>query len=896
MSWPEPIRSAVALPDGASFYRCALQVNPHHYSATFRGQSQRMNDSEYVAAVVAKCVELGIGVVAITDHNHVGQVDQFREEGRKRGVHVLPGFELASQEGVHVLCIYPPDTLVEKLARYLGELGIRDVDPSTNLSNKPFSELLRCVRDQGGITIAAHVTQDKGLLNLLHGQARINAWKDKNLLAVQIPGPVDAVPDDKRSILRNQDPGYRREPAAGSKLAIAAVNAMDVAQPNDLVDPSATCWLKMTEVSIEGLRQAFLDPESRIRLSEEPVPENHTELVGVAWQGGFLDGAAIHFNENLNVLVGGRGTGKSTVIESLRYTMGLGPLGDEARKAHEGILRQVLRSGTKVSLLIRSYSPAKREYLIERTVPNPPLVRDESGAVLPLTPVDLVPGLEVYGQHEISELTKSPEKLTRLLERFVQTDPATGRRKTELKREMEQSRSRILEVRKELKQVAEHLGALPGLEETLKRFQEAGLEDRLKDQSLLVREERVLKTAAERMAPVRQWIDHLRRNLPIDRAFLAEKALEDLPGKEILAEADKVLDRLNRDLDAVAAQIAEAVDRADQGLRDIRRAWEVRKTAVQTEYEKILRELQKSKVDGEEFLRLRRQIEDLRPLRERDAVLRRDEKEHDAQRRKLLAEWEDLKAGEFRKLEKAAKSVSKQLSDRVRVRVTFAGNREPLFELLREVGGRLSEAIDAFRQRDTLSLSELAEAWRAGAGALAQKFGLPPAQADRLSQAAPEIVMHLEELDLVPTTGIELNVSPEGLPASWQTLENLSTGQKATAVLLLLLLESEAPLVVDQPEDDLDNRFITDGVVPKMREEKRRRQFVFATHNANIPVLGDAELIVGLSAAGDASQGKAEIPTAHMGSIDSSRVRELVEELLEGGKEAFEMRRLKYGF
>ena len=102
--------------------------------------------------------------------------------------------------------------------------------------------------------------------------------------------------------------------------------------------------------------------------------------------------------------------------------------------------------------------------------------------------------------------------------------------------------------------------------------------------------------------------------------------------------------------------------------------------------------------------------------------------------------------------------------------------------------------------------------------------------------------------------------------------------------------------MVDQPEDDLDNRFITEGVVPKMREEKRRRQFIFTTHNANIPVLGDAELILCLTAMGEADEGKARIPREHMGSIDARPVREMVEEVLEGGKEAFEMRRLKYGF
>ena len=84
--------------------------------------------------------------------------------------------------------------------------------------------------------------------------------------------------------------------------------------------------------------------------------------------------------------------------------------------------------------------------------------------------------------------------------------------------------------------------------------------------------------------------------------------------------------------------------------------------------------------------------------------------------------------------------------------------------------------------------------------------------------------------------------------------------------------------------------------MPIMRQEKRRRQFIFSTHNANIPVLGDAELILGLAATGEAREGQARIAQEHMGSIDSAPVRELVEEILEGGKTAFEMRRSKYGF
>lgn len=353
--WPPAIRAALPKPSGARFYRCALQVNPHHYAETFRGQPSSGDENSYMQALVEKAVELHIQVLALTDHNHVGATDGLRSLARGHDIHVIPGFELASSEGVHVLCLYPLETPVATLERFLGEFGIRDTVPSSNLSNMTFSEILHTVQQtQRGIAIAAHITQNNGLLVCLQGQARIKAWQDENLFAVQIPGKVDELPQDKRDIVRNINPDYHRDPPRAPGLAIAAINAKDVAEPNDLADLGATCWIKMSEVSIDGLRQAFLDPESRIRLNSDPVPEAHTEFVALSWQGGFLDGAAIHFNENLNVLIGGRGTGKSTIVESLRYVLGLEPLGDDARRAHDGIVFNVLKSGTKISLLVRA--------------------------------------------------------------------------------------------------------------------------------------------------------------------------------------------------------------------------------------------------------------------------------------------------------------------------------------------------------------------------------------------------------------------------------------------------------------------------------------------------------------------------------------------------------------
>ena len=709
---------------------------------------------------------------------------------------------------------------------------------------------------------------------------------------------MEELPQDVRPIVENKNPDYRRAHPAGESLAVATVNAKDVFRSTDLEDVSATCLIKMSEVGIEGLRQAFLDPGSRIRLNSDPTPDEHAELVALAWDGGFLDGANIHLNSNLNVLVGGRGAGKSTVVESLRYVLGLDPIGDEARRAHEGIVRHVLRGGTKISLLTRSYRPVKRRYRIERTVPNPPVVRDdESGEVSNLQPEDVVPRVEVYGQHEISELARNREKRTRLLDRFVERDASLLRRKATLHRDLERTRRSTLDVRVELQQIEERLATLPMLEETLARFQEAGLEDRLREQSLLVREERVLESIPERLRTFHECVDLLRQEIPIDRVFLSPRALKDLPGREILTAANEVLERLSDEIQQTISQLDKALRQANEGIAGIRHRWNVRKREVQAAYEKILRELRRSAVDGEEFIRLRREIEALRPLRERRTLLRRLEEEYRTHRRSLLADWEDVKAEEFRRLDRAAKKVNKKLKGRVQVDVTAAGNRKPLFTLLRsEVGGQLASTIARLDDLPSISLIDFANSCREGAGELRRRYGLTPVQARNIAEAAPEVPMRIEELELPPTTAIQLNTAPSGKAPSWQALEALSTGQKATAILLLLLLESDAPLIVDQPEDDLDNRFITEGVVPRIREEKRRRQFLFSTHNANIPVLGDAELIIGLTASGEAKGGNAKVASEHMGSIDMPAVRELVEEILEGGRDAFETRRLKYGF
>ncbi len=881
------LAETLRLPNGARFFKCAFQVNPFAYLRRHAKPTSFATEEEYNNAIIAACLENDIEVIGVTDHYRIEESWGLIRSAREAGLFVFAGFEAVSKDGVHFLCLFDADRET-KLERFIGECGIRDSSVASPIGSMDATELMEHAATKWEAScIAAHAISDGGILRKLSGQTRIQAWCSEHLLACAIAGPIASAPHPAKPILENKDVAHKRD------RPVAVLNASDVNAPEDLATESASSFIKMSAPSVEALRQAFLDPESRIRLSTDPEPESHAELLALTWEGGFLDGVGIHFNSNLNALIGGRGAGKSTAIESLRFVLGLPALTEDARKSHEGVVKHVLQAGTKVSLLVRSHRPSEAFYTVERSVPNPPVVRDRSGNVLELTPQDILPDVQLFGQHEISELTKSEEKLTKLLERFVDGSDSTDGRKSELSNRLARSQAKILSLQREAKQVGERLAALPGLKETLKRYEQSGLQEKMKERSALVSEERLFTTAAERLEPLRETLETFEQLLPIDTEFVSAKALADLPNAVILGGVRKALSVANAALQEAKVGLEQALDKADQSVSTVKKAWAIKRDAAQAKYEGVLRELQKTKVDGHEFIRLRQKIEELQPLNDKNSKINSDLDVQQSQRRTLLAEWQDVKNEEYQRIQAAAKTVSRKLKDRVRVTVTMSGNREPLEQLLRvEIGGNLSAAFERLRAKDPLSLSDLAARCREGKEALQRHYGVPAGAADRLSLADAKVFMAIEELDMPATTKIELNTAPEGATASWRTLNELSTGQKATAILLLLLLEADAPLIVDQPEDDLDNRFISDGVVPIMRREKRRRQFVFSTHNANIPVLGDAELIVGMTATADG----ALVEDGHMGSLDAAPVCELVEEILEGGRTAFETRRSKYGF
>lgn len=258
----------------------------------------------------------------------------------------------------------------------------------------------------------------------------------------------------------------------------------------------------------------------------------------------------------------------------------------------------------------------------------------------------------------------------------------------------------------------------------------------------------------------------------------------------------------------------------------------------------------------------------------------------DAQRTALLHELADVRRRQSRLVERAAAKLTSAVGARVRVHIEPLADRQALHALLAEAVKGQGVQREQLNKLSRLPPTTIAEAIWSSPGGL-QKLGLSPGTASRFADLPAQMIRKIEECATPDSIVIEIDL---GSPAvsRWTPIEQASPGQRSTAMLALALSSGDEPLIIDQPEDDLDNRFIYDEVVKILSLVCRSRQVIVATHNANIPILGDAELIIAL----DAAAAKASILAC--GGLEDPHVADCARHILEGGDEAFRARHNRY--
>lgn len=867
---------------GARWVRAALQVNPYEYQGKNAPSATYGTEADYNKALLDECESQGIELFAITDHWKVDSALQLIQDAADRGIVGLPGFEANSAEGVHILVIFEAGTTAATVNAAIGMCGAAP-GCANGTTGASFAEILEKMTAQGALVIPAHVNvPNSGLLTGRAGQPLVTKIKHPDLHALGItPSQPDGT--DQAAILNGTRPYDRAHP-------LAAIYADDVTKPAAFQSRGASCWFKVSRLSVDSLKLAIRTPETRVSL-KDPATESRPTLKEISWVGGFLDGVTVPLASDLTTFIGGRGTGKSTAIESLRFVLGLTPIGAEAKRDHDGIVSGVLKSGTVVKLLVETTSPAVRTFTIERSVNNLPVVKDESGTATNLRPVDVIANVEIFGQHELAELTHDSSKVASMLQRFQGGGDLTSEHIDTLEK-LKENREKLARAEEGRTQLEDELADIPRLEEQVRHYTATDVPTRLKEVTRLTQDDAVFTEANERVTAAQDSLTALTDPQLITKLEAEFDNIDDSPRVDHLKRAQAASTALATKLARLASEARQAIEVAASEIEAAKCEWTNAVREQRDEHDEVLRKLVEEGLEPNKYLDTTKALETLKAKESRRSGIATSLLALLNERTTLLQALTGHENDRARELAEAVRAANAATGGVVIVKPVPASDRKHIKLLIEQsISGQRNRLMAAIDHKDFSTRAFVATA-RKGEDELSAQFSVSGAQARSLLEAGEHLFRQLEELSVGLAVEVQLDVQAGSGTREFKKMDDLSKGQRATALLLLLLGASNAPLVIDQPEDDLDNRFVYDGVVANLRSLKGKRQIVASTHNANVPVLGDAELIVALE--GDGTNGR--VAPDGIGSLDDVSIRSHVENVLEGGPAAFNARQHLYGF
>lgn len=851
----------------AEYYKCALQVNPFSY-AKYRGEAVQ-NEDVYNDKIVEKCKQCDIRVVGLADHGSVDTTETLRKKLQESGIVVFPGFEISSAEKIHMVCLFPPEKTLSELNQILGSLGFpATMEVETDPSTKSCIEIAKTIKDAGGFWYAAHITGDNGILKL--GQMQ-QVWKDKLLVAAQIPASKEEIDPKYVNIIRNNDPQYKRA------RKVALINAKDIEKPEDLEAASASTLIKMTAPSFDNFVMAFNDPESRIRLNSEVENTYQSCIRKIEVFGGYLDGLVIEFSDNLTTLIGGRGTGKSTIINLIRYAMNIKIEGKEEKKEFDNMITANLGSQGRIEIEVVSNSYYGKKFKIIRRYNQKPVIEDEKNNVVDLEVKELLPLVEIYGQNEIIGTVNNQERIEKIVKRLFPENQQIKEKIEEAYDKLKDNGNKLGKVEEEIESSDETVSDLPAVKERLKYFETAGIDKKLSLITKLSTEEAQFESYENR--------------IPSEAFSITTLGKIETDNTELL-NYEKAIDEYNETVERIKAIYQLAVDKLKKEYDKEKTIWENKRNECENEVKESLKGIEgiQDKSASEivaEYTELVKKAKLAEPIQSKKDSLEKQKQQLLQERKNIIEEcrkcWDESDA----ELQKQIKKLNKKkLNGKVRLSIKFHQQKQELVSVLSKIDRVTEKGLKGILDYQDFEIFTFVDNIRQGGDVLSGEYSLTASVADKIVMSLSEKQLReLEELQLKNIYVIELEVG-----GNFKTIDRLSKGQQCTAILNILLLDNKDPLVVDQPEDNLDNSFIAENLIELIRENKIKRQYIFATHNANIPVFGDAELIVAM----EEKEGQGQITENGIGSIDAKDVKEKVVQILEGGRDAFQMRKRKY--
>jgi len=915
----------------ARFYKCDLHMHTP-LDPCWRDESTRLrhDDPEERKREVARlylkaCHEVGLEIIAITDHNFAPSPEQSflswlsaenallaQEVGRSPLV-IFPGFEIQCKvgRGGHMLCLFNPETDLQVIHDKLAGCGLpggkRFVNGQPQPADIDLPSLLNLIQGNPieqerpasdiGIVIAAHPDRDKGMLALQTAEHwwRIREFQNEHLRAVEIPKIPGNLTGWLRCVLNNEDEGYKRKQKIGWVMSSDCYSIAPLRVPNTTNELEATdgspsdrqehnyigfrhTWIKMSCPSIESLRQAFLDRDSRIRFGAVRPDEQYTypkiRRVMVKDAKFLRRIEEIHWSPNLNCLIGSRGTGKSTLLDYMRAALDrlrsedIPPtLAKEVRSR----VKDTLDSNTRIEVDLETRGDSYR--VVYTGEGDGKWEIFPSGAAEPDSRLDVrsLFRCRFLSQREIDHSVGRRDRVA--LRRFL--DEFLPRELGDLERQEQDLRGKINQIETALATKRENQERRKAIE-----TEQRDLESRLRSQKRLSKLlplwqgieterdffERLFKECAETISLWRERLEDLEF-----KSTLLTEDLRNSPNARLIADAAQKADaaeqRLRETMQVAVNAFEEATCGENSPLRALRQEqWKPLYEEAKQQFEMAQKEAQAEGVNIQSITEIPQQLLMLKfelfALDQEQVAINQLERERQSTLPTLRQVWRLETEVRQRKADELMERLRPRPGAKpyVEIRIEHQADRDEIVEMLTakipdqrrlnkdDIKALIDRLASESPVESPLTLMErfVAEARKGEKSDILRE--VLDRRREAFLDAFTEPLLRQLETERIPDYVMYYVYRQDGTSAG--PIDKVSAGQQGTAILNLLLAEGDEPLVVDTPEEGLDNEGVYAELVPLFRLRKEKRQIIIVTHNANLPVNADAEGIVALEAAG----------------------------------------------
>ncbi len=870
---------------GSRWLRADFHLHTRADKEAFRDWDEHQS---FKKAFVGRLAKEPIHVGVITNHNKFDR-DEFKalaNEARKLEIFLLPGVELSVGEGngIHTLVIFEPEMwisqhedfinrLLDETFPHLSRQDRENRNARTQLNLVQILEKLQEHKDhqRDSFMIMAHVDQDNGFCRELK-EGRQQEFIEHPLFKKFVLGFQKCT---SRQSVENLKIWYA--PLVPSFVEGCDNKELDtIGKTREQDGEPQMNFVKIGDFNFNAVKYALMDHHRNVVSAKAPNPQNAyiDSLSLQTAKDAPLSGQTIYLNPDMNNLIGIRGSGKSTILELVRYALNISfdPLAKDTDYKQK-LVEHALRSGGKVILTLENKHGTC--YRIERVLGEKPnIYRDDTR--LPQFSIDeTLMNVLYFGQKDLSEVGSLGFSQS-LMEKFF------GAQVGPIREEIEKKRKQVLKVLDRLENLKadterkrELLEEKTALNERLRIFKEKKVDEKLNRQ-LQYNKDRL--QISQMIESAQEFQDELNKIVENSQEVFESYTTYQTPENKKVFENvhdtwKNILDKLYQ-IKIIAQNLQPDLESLNTYLKEISKQID----RLQDEFAEIKRTIDLPEINPDDFIQFSKRLD---IVNSKLSEIEKIETKYQELRQALtnyLHDLRDLWHQEYRTLQKSVDHLNdKELS--ITIELIYKGDKKSFQDYLSSVikgSGVTARNLEAIIQEYNDCI-EIYEDINSSDSQL--RDILIDTQLQKFKEA---FQTNLRDLITYQVPNLYI------LKYKGKNIAEHSLGQRASALVVFLLARRENDLIIiDQPEDDIDNQSIYEDVIRELNQLKHQTQFIFATHNPNIPVLGECEQLFCCRY----EQDKVDLQA---GSIDVPEIQEAIIEIMEGGREAFEQRKRKY--